>query len=191
MFHKRHLNSSSSSRGRRGSFVVLGAAAAGMLLAALGELAAAPTAGADVTDLINAIESSDAAGQEAFVDALSSFSGGDAAEGLGYSFVGLDDYLIASSDDLLVNGYAVLTGADDSASFAFGDFVLPKALSDISAEVSGYLAAAETDWTDASNDFASGDVFSGLIGLSVAGENLTESSQVVLVGLADLLTPSV
>jgi hypothetical protein len=190
MFHKRHLNSSSS-RGRRGSFVVLGAAAGGMLLAALGELAAAPTAGADVTDLINAIESSDAAGQEAFVDALTSFSGGDTAEGLGYSFVGLDDYLIASSDDLLTNGYAILTGADDSASFAFGTFVVPTDLSDISAEVSSYLGAAGSEWTDASAAFASSDVFSGLVDLSVAGEDFTESSQVVLVGLADILSGGV
>src|ERR1700733_2562367 len=105
MFYN-HTCNASGSRRRRGTFVFLGAAAGGMFLAALGELAAAPTAGADVTDLINAIEASDAAGQEAFVDALTSFSGGDAAAGLGYSFVGLDDYLIASSDDLLVNGYA-------------------------------------------------------------------------------------
>lgn len=168
------------------------AAAGGMFLAALGQLATAPTAGADVTDLINAVEGTDAAGQAAFVDALASFSAGDAAAGLGYSFVGLDDYLLGTPYDVLVNGYAILTGENSYAGFSFLDFVVPTDLSDISAQVSSYLVAAESDWTAASAAFSLGDVFDGLFNSGVAGENLIQGSQVVLVGLADILTtPSI
>jgi hypothetical protein len=178
---------------RRYRIVVgLGAAAGGLLVAALGQLVTAPAARADLTDIVNAIDASDAAGQEAFVDALTSFSGGDAAAGLGYSLVGLDDYFIASSDDVVVNGYEVLVGATgSSASFAFGTLPMPTDLSDISADMSSYLAAASTELTDASAAFASSDVFSGLFDLAVAGEDFTESSQVVLVGLADVLSGSI
>jgi hypothetical protein len=173
---------------RQRQWIGLGAAAGGIIVATIGQLAMAPSASADITEIINAIDESDASGHGAFLDALSSFSGGDAAEGLGYSLVGLDDYLIASSDDLLVNGYEALVGAmGTSASFTFGYLPVPTDLSEISADMSAYLADANSDVTSASAAFASDDAFIGLFDLAVAGEDVTESSQVGLVGLTDVL----
>src|ERR1700761_966217 len=91
--------------------IVIGAAAGGMFLAALGELAAAPTAAADdVTDIVAAIDATDAIGQGWLGDAATALSSGDLGDGLADGFTGFDDDVFAAQHDLLQYGYEALQG---------------------------------------------------------------------------------
>ena len=71
-----------SSLRRRGSIAIsLGAAAGGMLVAALAQLAAAPTAGADVQDVITELDGTLQVGQTALTNAADSFADGNVLYG--------------------------------------------------------------------------------------------------------------
>lgn len=169
--------------------VGLGAAAGGMLIAALGHVATAPSARADTTDvtnIIDALEFSAGAGQQALTDASTDLFSGDVAGALGNSLVAWDDYALAPQYDVLANGYADLagiTGLEDN--FFFGPLLTPTDLSGTIADITSYIDVAQQSLTTASGEFAADNITGALTSLSVASEELTEGVQVGLLGLTD------
>ena len=170
---------------------VIGAAAGGMLLAALGELAAAPTAAADsdITDIIAAVDATDAIGQGWLGDAATALSSGDLGYGLADGFTGLDDIVFGAQHDLLVSGYEALQGVDGP--YSANDYALlpaPMDLATTSTDVAEYVEYARDSLSSASFDFGSGNVAAGLGDLVDATDEYVAASQIELIGLTDVLT---
>lgn len=169
----------------------LSAAAGGLLLAVLGQLAAAPSARADLSDIINAIGVSDSTGQTDFAEASLLLSGGDVPGALGYSLIGLDNYLVGPGYDVLLNGYDTLIGENGSYfATVFGPLPTPTDLAETFTDVANLVTNAQQDFAGASADFAADNIFIGLADLNTGGVALTESWQVGLVGLTDALLNS-
>ena len=80
-----------------------------------------------------------------------------------------------------------MTGPFSSIATEFAAPPTPTDFSDISADIAHFLTFAQGDLADASSAFASGEILTGLIDLTSAGEQFTESSQVGLVGLTEVL----
>jgi hypothetical protein len=172
--------------------VGLGAAAGGLLFAALGQLAGAPSARADnITDVIDSIQATDAVGQDLLSDAATVFSGGDVPDGLAAEFTGLDDILFNAQGDLYVNGYAALQGIDGPYSYqTFGDLPVPTDLTATSADVTQFFDYAQSSLTAAATDFGTGDLGNGLAQLTDATEDWVAASQIEFIGLTDTLLGS-
>lgn len=176
---------------RHGVGLGLGAAVGGLVLAALGQLATAPGAHADTTDftnIVNALDFSAAAGNNALTDASTDLFNGDVAGALANSFTAWDDYMLAPQYDILVNGYADLTGATGlTDEFSFASFKIPADLSVAASEISASIDLAQQPLTTASAEFAADNVTGALTDLSIASEDLIGGVQVGLLGLADTL----
>ena len=177
---------------RSGSVAVgLGTAAGAILVAVLTQLPGPPDAHADTTDftnIINALDFSAGAGQNALIDASTDLFSGNVAGALANSFAAWDNYLLAPQYDLLVNGYADLTGITGfTDEFSFGILKIPGDLSAAAGEISAFVDAAQQSLTTASGEFAADNITGALTDLSIASEDLTEGVQVGLLGLTDTL----
>jgi hypothetical protein len=192
VFFKNCLETEMGETGHCRIVVGVGAAAGGLLVAALGQLASAPSARADVdiTDVIASIDATDAVGQTALGDAATFFSSGDVPDGLAASFTGLDDILFNAQNDLFVNGYEALQGIDGPYSAqSFVDLPTPTDLAATSADVASYFDTARESLSTAATDFAAGDLGNGLGQLVDATEDWVAASQIELIGLVDTLIP--
>jgi hypothetical protein len=171
--------------------IVIGAAAGGMVLAALGDLAAAPTAAADsdITDIIAAVDATDAIGQSWFGDAATALSTGDLGDGLADGFTGFDDDVFGAQHDLLQYGYEALQGIDGPYSaHDYAPLPVPTDLATTSTDVAEYVEYARDSLSSASFDFGSGNVAAGLGDLVDATDEYIAASQIELIGLTDVLT---
>lgn len=185
-----HNHRTITRRGRRGIALSVGLTAGGMLAAALSQLAVAPSARADITDIYDAILGSTSAGSSDFTTAASDFSSDNVSGGLAASYAGLDDYLFAPEYDLLYNGYAALLG--ESGGYTYWDFTGvigdPTTASQASTEASTLLTEAQSTATDAVTAFEGGsstDILTGLSDLNSASVEFISASEVGLLGLAD------
>jgi hypothetical protein len=167
----------------------LGAAAGGLFVAALCQLAGAPSAQADnITDVIDSIQATDAVGQTLLGEAGTFFSSSDVPDGLASEFTGLDDTLFGAQYDLLVNGYADLQGIDGPYSYeTFGLLPTPTDLATTSTDVTQYFDYAQSSLTAAATDFGTSDFGAGLGELTNATEDYVAASQIELIGLTDTL----
>jgi hypothetical protein len=175
-----------SSLRRRGTIAVsLGAVAGGMLVAALAQVATAPAAGADV--IINGFEDTFAEGNVAFGDASTAFANGDVADGLGYGFAGLDDYLFAPIGDLAENTYEELVGGPGYFFDYNPEVDAPTTLAATATDITQLLGTVETDFTTAASDLGSSDLFDAA-GYAFAGiGSLIEVPEVGFIGITDTL----
>jgi hypothetical protein len=170
----------------------VGAAAGGMLVATLLQLAAAPSAQADsnLTDIISAIDYTDTTGQTLLGDAATLFAEGDVHDGLATGFTGLDDILFNAQDDLFVDGYQALQGIDGPyGADTFGYLPVPTDLAAASTDAAEYGNYAQGALTTAEMDFGTGDFGDALGALTLATENWVAASQIELIGLVDTLVP--
>lgn len=188
MTHARHQRTSSLHR-RGGAVVGIGAAAGGMLFAALAQLTA-PAAHADA--ITNSLEDTIAAGNADYATASSDFSNLDVPDGLGWSFAGLNDYLLAPIADVSYNGYAELfegyTGA--GTYFSFPELPDPTTFAATSADVAQALANAQTDFTTAAGDFGSSDIIDGASYAFQGIGQLVDAPEIEVIGLTDTLLGS-
>ncbi len=108
---------------RVGGLAVIGAAAGGMLIAAMGQLATAATARADdFTDILNDEVAAIDAGYADLANAATDFAGADYPAGLEMSFWGLDDFLVSPEELAVIGGIDALTGSPviPAVDFEFG-----------------------------------------------------------------------
>jgi hypothetical protein len=168
----------------------LGAAAGGMVVAVLAQLAAAPTAGADVQDVITELDGTLQVGQTALTNAADSFADGNVLYGLDYGFGALDTYSLDPLGDVLYGGYESLVGAAGpypDFGFYYIQNPVPDTLAAASADATADLGYAETDFTTALTDFGSGDYADGATAAFQAIGGLITAPEVEVLGLVDAL----
>jgi hypothetical protein len=162
-------------------------AAAGILFSALGQLATAPSARADITDIINAVDASTSAGETAFGDASTDLSAADLPDALALYSAGLDDLSVASDYDVLFNGYDALLGLDGETIFRVPELPAPTDLASTSSDITTLFNQAEAFTTAADSFLAADNIPEYLIYSQAATLDLVEIPQVGLNGLLDTL----
>jgi hypothetical protein len=180
----------SHNHSRRAIVLGVGLATGGMFAAALGQLAAAPTAHADITDIVNAIDTSVLDGSDDFSDAAMNFTSGDYSDALALSFAGLDDDLIAPQYDILIDGYEALVGAslpDASTALVFPIPDTPTDFADTQTDVTTLINDATASFNIADTDFAGSDIYDGLIQTAFGLSDYVDAGQTGLIGLLDSL----
>jgi hypothetical protein len=125
--------------------VLIGVAAATGVVGAAAMMSAvtAPSAHADdLTDIINAVDGDFAYGQSDFATALSDFSTpGDFIYGLAASTSGLDEYLVAAPENLLVGSVEALGNAP--IDYSYSDVI------GVASSFGAAVAGAETGFGEA------------------------------------------
>jgi hypothetical protein len=177
---------------RQRQWIGLGAAAGGMLVAALSQFALAPSAQADpFTDVVTDIQTSITAGQADFATGATDFSNGDVPDALAYDFLGIDNVLISPPDDVLVDGFDAVTGNPEAGAydFTFGSTVIvPTDPASTTADVQDLFGIGQTDFTAAATDFANNDLSGGLLnfadGIDLAFVSAPETG---FIGLTEAL----
>lgn len=114
-------------RRRTGIAVGVGAAAGGMLIAAMGQLAGAPVAHADdFSEIVADIQAVETVGQADFSDAASELQGGNYLDALAYDLAGADDLSAGPASIALVGGTEALEGDTvDPGSWDFTSSLVP------------------------------------------------------------------
>ncbi|MFZ0715870.1 hypothetical protein [Mycobacterium sp.] len=147
-------------------WVGLGAAAGGMLVAALSQLAMAPSAHADpFTDLVSNVEGTFGLAETQFSAGAGDFSSSDIPDGLSNYLAGTDTFLFGPGYDVLVDGYAALTGGTQAGSYYFPADTPPADFADAETAIQGYTNGAETYFTEAAG-LLSSDPVQGLVDLA-------------------------
>jgi hypothetical protein len=162
MIHDHH----NRARGRGGIAVGVGAAATGMLIAVIGQLADAPIARADdFSTIVADIQAAELQGQADLGDAATAFEGGNSLQGLEDTFIGVDDSAIVPGYWVLLGGVDSVTGAalPGTTALDFDDIGAPPAsYSDAVNEVTTFSAIGEQYLTDAASAFAANDPSDGV-----------------------------
>jgi hypothetical protein len=190
--HARHYRT--GSRRRSGAVVGLAATAGGMIVAALAQLAAAPAAGADVTDVVTELDATLQVAQTALTNASDSFVDGNVPNGLDYGFGALNTYLLSTVGDLAYGGYESLEGVSGPYTvfgFYYIDNPAPTTLAEATADATTLLGNAQTDFAAGASDFASGDIAAGATDSFYGLGLLLEAPEVDFIGLTDTLLGSV
>jgi hypothetical protein len=147
----------------------VGAAATGMLIAVIGQLADAPIASADdFSTILSDIEGAAAQGQTDLGDAATAFQGGDYLQGLEDTFIGTDDITVVPGYWVLLGGVDSLTGSalPDPTSLDFDDLGSPPASwSDAVNEVTVFSGYGEDYLNAAAEAFAASDPSTGTFDL--------------------------
>jgi hypothetical protein len=91
-------------------------------------------------------------------------------------------------NDLLTNGYAVLTASDGNAGFVLDNPGQPADFADALTEAQYSLGNIQTDITTALTEFASGDNYFGLVFLGEISIDSTNATDAIILGLFDSLT---
>jgi hypothetical protein len=160
-------------------------AAAGIFAIALSALTTAPAARADVTSIVDAIDTSLLDGSDDFSDAAMNFTSGDYPDALAGSLAGLDNDLIAPQYDILIDGYQALVGASGASAFVFNYPDTPTDFADTQTDVTAFINYATTAFNAADTDFAGGDVYDGLIQTTGGLGDYVEAGQTGLIGVLD------
>jgi hypothetical protein len=151
--------------GRRqgGIAVGIGAAAGGMLIAAMSQLATAPSAHADVvSDVVDDIQASLATGESAFSQGATDFATGDAFDGVVLDVFGTDDILLAPSQDVTLVGFDGLSGLTEPQAISFGLGIIPTNLSDGLQDAQNFILEGQGEFANAATEFANNQFATGL-----------------------------
>jgi hypothetical protein len=186
------VNHDHKTRTRRLGRIAAGvaAAASGMLLIAIGQLALAPIARADdFTDIINDEVAVIDAGNADLATAATDFAGADYPDGLEQTLWGLDDFLISPGELGLIGSFDALTGAPVIAATAFefgANGSPPTDLAQTITDLQGITATAQELFSIAAADFAASDPADGFSD-DIAGLDmlLIVEPEYVLMGLTD------
>lgn len=183
MNHTRHHRTRSLIAG-------VGAAAGGILFAVLAQVASAPTAAADVQDMVTELDGTFQIGQTALTNAADSLASGNLLYGLDYGFGALDTYSLDPLGDLVYGGYESLVGAAGpypDFGFYYIQNPVPDTLSAATADANADLGLAEADFSTTVTDLGSGDYTDGAIAAFQAIGNLVTAPEVEVLGLIDAL----
>jgi hypothetical protein len=137
--------------------VGLAAVAGAFGSAAMMSAATAPTARADdFSDIISAVDGDFAAGQADLTTAFADFGSNNLSGGLVELFDGVDDYVLAAPNNLLVGSVEALTNESVTDSEPLGLF-LPGSFSEALTTVESFVTTGEDYLTTSATDFAAGD----------------------------------
>ena len=186
------VNHDHSTHRRRWGRIAVGAVAAagGMLLIAIGQLALTPIARADdFTDIINDEVAVINAGYADLATAATDFAGADYPDGLEQTLWGVDDLLISPGELGLIGSFDALTGAPVIAASAFefgANGSPPTDLAQTITDLQGITATAQELFSIAAGDFAASDPADGFSD-DIAGLDmlLIVEPEYVLMGLTD------
>ncbi len=160
----------------------------------LAQLAAAPAAGADVSDIITELDGTAAVAQTAFNNASEAFLAGNVPYGLDYGFGALDTSLLSYFGDLAYGGVESLEGVSGpypSFGFYYIDNPVPVTLAEATADATARFDLADADFASALTAFGDGNFSSGATDVFGGIGALVESSQIDFIGLSDALLGSI
>jgi hypothetical protein len=143
--------------------------------------------GYSFTDLIDSVQNTSGAGEADLTEAETAFADGDTPHALSDALAGYNDLTVGVQNDLLTNGYAVLTGVGGNAGYELTALKLPPDLATAFAEAQAFQADAQTSLTTALTELASGYQAFGLDNLAVAGIDSAYATDTVILGLFDSL----
>ncbi len=149
--------------------------------------AAVPAAAYPFSDLLLSIESTTTAGEHFFSLAESAFANGNYPVALDDALAGFNNLTTGVSSDLLVNGYAALTGDGGNAGYALDPIIVPANFTAGLTEAQGFLSEVQTVFSDALTSFAAGDGYDGLVGISGIGIDFSNATDAIILGLFDSL----
>lgn len=149
--------------------------------------AAVPAAAYSFADLQSSIDITTAAADKQFGLAEAAFTQGQYPLALSEALGGLNNQTVGVNNDLLVNGYAALTGVGGNAGYALENPPQPLDLAIALTEVQTSLANVQQDFSVAFTDFASGDTYFGLVNLGQASVDSTSATDAIILGLFDSL----
>jgi hypothetical protein len=153
----------------RAMLVGLGAAVGAFGAAATMAAAIAPTARADdLTEILSAVNVDFSQGQADFTSALSNFGVNQVSAGLAAIDDGVDQYLVAAPDNLLVGGIEALNGEPITGPLIFS--VVPvTTFADALNQAELAITGSGSDFTTAATELSMGDyglaAFYDVIGL--------------------------
>ena len=156
-------------------------------LGAASVAAALPADAYSYADLLSSIQNTTAAGDGYLTAAETALAGGDTPQALSDALAGFDDLTVGVQNDLLTNGYAVLTGVGGNAGYDLSALKFPADLASAFAEAQTFAANAQESLSTALTELASGEQAYGLDNLAEFSINSAYGTDVVILGLFDSL----
>ncbi len=169
--------------------VSLGAASAGLMIAAVSQIADPPCARADdpISVIVESIQVSFDQGAVDFGRGAADFASGAVPAGLAWDITGANDYLFAPAIDVVTNAVYISAGNPDGLVFAFPDLPAPTDLASTATDVQSYLDSSQTYFADAAADFSADQLVAGLNAAVLGSEDLIGAPEIGLLGLTDTL----
>jgi hypothetical protein len=149
---------------------------------------AADPDGYSFAELITSIQDTVGAADKWFSEVPTAFAEGNYPLALSEELAGFNNLTVGVGNDLLTNGYAVLTMADGNAGYALENPGQPADFATALTEAQESLSNIQQDLTLALNDFASGDNYFGLADLGQISVDSTNATDAIILGLFDSLT---
>ncbi len=138
-------------------------------------------------DLVTSIQNTVGVADGWFSEAPTAFAAGEYPLGLSEELAGFNNLTVGVGNDLLTNGYAVLTASDGNAGY---DLINPGQPADFATaltQVHTDLADIQMDLTNAMTDFGSGNDYFGLVDLGSVATDSTSATDAIILGLFDSL----
>jgi hypothetical protein len=143
--------------------------------------------GYSFAELIESIQNTVGVADGWFSEAPTAFAAGEYPLGLSEELAGFNNLTVGVGNDLLTNGYAVLTASDGNAGY---DLINPGQPADFATaltQVHTDLADIQMDLTNAMTDFGSGNDYFGLVELGSVATDSTSATDAIILGLFDSL----
>jgi hypothetical protein len=168
----------------------LGAAAGGMLVAAIGQCAVAPSAHADdpISDILTDIQTSLNVGAEDLAGGANYFAADNIPAGLSDDLAGVESLLLGPGYDIFDDGTDALTGSGSVTDpFYVPPVTVPTDLADATSLAQSYLESGETLLTTAATDFGAGDYAGWAVDSVLASEAFVSAPDETIIGLTESL----
>jgi hypothetical protein len=149
---------------------------------------AAQADGYSFMDLLTSIQNTVGAADGWFTSADTAFAQGEYPLALSEELAGFNNLTVGVGNDLLTNGYAVLTMSDGNAGYALENPGQPADFATALTDVQESLSNIQTDLTNAMTDFGSGNDYFGLVDLGSVATDSTSATDAIILGLFDALT---
>jgi hypothetical protein len=149
---------------------------------------AADPDGYSFADLITSIQDTVGAADKWFSEAPTAFAEGNYPLALSEELAGFNNLTVGVGNDLLTNGYAVLTMSDGNAGYDLENPGQPADFATALTDAQESLANIQQDLSLAMTDFASGNTYFGLVDLGSVATDSTSATDAIILGLFDSLT---
>jgi hypothetical protein len=149
--------------------------------------AAVPAASLSFADLLSSVEGNISAGDNLLGLAETAFTNGDYSVGLADALAGFDNLTVGAGSELLINGYAFLTGDGGNAALILETVPRPSDFAVGLTEAQGFLDQAQPFFGAFITDLAAGNGYAGLADLTGIGIDSSYATDAIILGLFDSL----
>jgi hypothetical protein len=149
--------------------------------------AAVPAETISFTDLLSSVEASTSAGEHFLTLAETAFTNGDYSVGLDEALAGFNNLTVGAGNELLLNGYAFLTGDGGNAADILDTVPRPIDFATGLTEAQGFLAQAQPFFADLTTELAAGHGYAGLADLTGIAADFSNATDAIILGLFDSL----